>query len=200
MDPTSIKTAPTPRSQKGSKKGQGSKAKKKTVALLAAPMSLRIEGAAKGKARPRAVGHVTMDAEYRAWKDRAINSLKAQIAGMRIEGTEIQLPVGQVRLAVLLHGKHDLGVDSDNGSGSIMDALVQAGILVGDTLKQQPSLLATLVPRLDDRGKPVILEPWIQIYLYPAQNSCSAWLRHMADLVDTQAQPPGIQPVQPNFL
>lgn len=88
----------------------------------------KLEGGIVPKARPRgtAKGHHYLPKDYRQWKNSAIESLRSQFTGDTI--------FDPVRVKVLLSGKHNRQGDTDNVIGSILDALVQAKILVDDNM------------------------------------------------------------------
>jgi Holliday junction resolvase RusA-like endonuclease len=78
------------------------------------------------KARPRVTRNGTfMPPAYKCWKTLAIARLRSQYDGPQIEQAEV---------SIILRGKHPRRGDCDNIGGSVLDALVQAGILKGDNL------------------------------------------------------------------
>jgi Holliday junction resolvase RusA-like endonuclease len=86
-----------------------------------------LQGAIVPKARPRVTTNGTyMPGNYTQWKATAIRSIKEQV--------KAHLPKAKYSLAIALSGKHSRAGDLDNISGSIMDALVQSGILAGDNM------------------------------------------------------------------
>lgn len=91
------------------------------------------------KARPRGTpnGRHYLPKNYREWKEAAIWELKQQHNGMAIA-----VPVG---VEIILLGKHRRRGDADNIAGAILDAMVQAGILVDDNLSRVPSLSIKLI-------------------------------------------------------
>ena len=88
---------------------------------------LELEGCVVPKARPRGNNKGTFytQTSYRLWKEEAIAHLRQQQPPLKLSG---------VRLDVVLEGKHSRRGDADNIIGSLMDALVQAGILANDNL------------------------------------------------------------------
>lgn len=89
---------------------------------------LELEGCVIPKARPRGTSkgsHHYLPQGYREWKDAAIACLRKQQPPLKLSG---------VRVDVVLEGKHRRQGDADNIIGSLMDALVQAGILANDNL------------------------------------------------------------------
>lgn len=101
--------------------------------------TLELVGPIVPKARPRVTrrGHAFMPSSYRNWKDGAIIALMQQWG----DRGQIAVPVA---IAIHLRGKHNRAADADNVGGSLMDALVQAGILASDNLRAVPSLTVTL--------------------------------------------------------
>lgn len=84
------------------------------------------------KPRPRFQnGHAFMPANYRQWKDAAIASFQQQYHAAPIERIDC--------LRIHLYGTVARG-DTDNLAGSVMDALVQAGVLVNDHVAVIPRL------------------------------------------------------------
>lgn len=77
------------------------------------------------KARPRVTRNGTfMPASYRKWKNEAVNALsESQFKNLE-----------NVTIEVILIGKHCRRGDADNIIGSILDALVQSGIIRNDNL------------------------------------------------------------------
>jgi Holliday junction resolvase RusA-like endonuclease len=77
------------------------------------------------KARPRlSYGHAYTPKNYKDWKANAIGQLALQYGGLP--------PINKATVSVEIGGKHR--GDADNILGSVMDALVQAGVLVDDRL------------------------------------------------------------------
>jgi len=77
------------------------------------------------KARPRlGSGGAYLPSKYRAWKNDAIAQLFGQRQGLP--------PISKCQIEIEIGGKQR--GDCDNIAGSILDALVQANILVDDRL------------------------------------------------------------------
>lgn len=88
-------------------------------------MHLRLTGCVTSKARPRVYkGRGVLPLKYRLWKECAIAELWLQCK-TKVTATEVH---------VILVGKHNRKNDADNQIGSILDALVQAQILIDDSL------------------------------------------------------------------
>jgi Holliday junction resolvase RusA-like endonuclease len=84
------------------------------------------------KARPRITRNGSfIPKNYRCWKTLAISRMKQQYQGETLQ---------QAAVAIVLTGKHPRRGDLDNLSGSILDALVQAGILRDDNMTVVSSL------------------------------------------------------------
>jgi Holliday junction resolvase RusA-like endonuclease len=90
-------------------------------------LKLKLDGDIVPKARARVTANGTyMPHNYQNWKRHAIASLRTQAQNANgLKG---------VAIAIVLKGKHSRRGDLDNISGSILDALVQAGILQNDNL------------------------------------------------------------------
>lgn len=108
-------------------------------------ITLTLPGEVVPKARPRVTRNGSyMPSRYRCWKTLAISRLKSQYWGD---------PMENVSVSITLSGKHPRRGDADNISGSILDALVQAGILRNDNLLCVPALCL----RLDwNTGEPLV--------------------------------------------
>jgi len=91
------------------------------------------------KARPRGTptGRHYLPQNYRDWKQSAIWELRQQH-----HGEPIAVPV---QVEITLTGKHSRRGDADNIAGAILDAMVQAGILIDDNLTRIPSLSIKLI-------------------------------------------------------
>ena len=88
------------------------------------------------KARPRVTSRGShLPENYREWKDSAIADISGQYQGSPLEYAEV---------TISLSGKHSRKGDADNVAGSILDALVQSGVLVDDNMKRVPSLTICL--------------------------------------------------------
>ena len=106
-------------------------------------MKYILEGSIVPKARPRlGKGRGYLPANYRQWREGAQVQLLSQ--------PRPDTPLEGVAITITLTGKHSRRGDSDNISGSILDALVSAGILREDNLKCVPSLSLTLTYSKDD--------------------------------------------------
>lgn len=85
----------------------------------------KLTGKIVPKARPRiSNGRAFMPANYRDWKDDAIFQLRQQCNQVA--------PIEKCQLEIEIGGKQR--GDLDNIAGSIMDAMVQAGILTDDRI------------------------------------------------------------------
>ena len=91
------------------------------------------------KARPRSGKNRShyLPENYREWKNQAIWELRQQH-----QGEAIAVPVA---IEITLTGKHSRRGDADNIAGAILDAMVQAGILIDDNLTRIPSLSIKLI-------------------------------------------------------
>ena len=88
------------------------------------------------KARPRVTKRGShLPENYREWKDAAIADIESQYQGEPLEYAEV---------TISLTGKHNRQGDADNVAGSVLDALVQAKVLVDDNMKRVPSLTICL--------------------------------------------------------
>jgi Holliday junction resolvase RusA-like endonuclease len=78
------------------------------------------------KARPRLArnGKAYLPERYRIWKNKAIYQLKQQF--------DLPRPISKAEISIEVGGKQ-LG-DLDNIAGAVLDALVQAGVLLDDRL------------------------------------------------------------------
>lgn len=110
-------------------------------------IELILPGNVTPKARPRVTSRGTyMPENYRCWKSLAIGRLKAQYSGETIQ---------RAAVSIVLRGKHPRRGDADNIGGSVLDALVQAGILRGDNLMVIPSLSVSL--EWDNKSEPLTI-------------------------------------------
>lgn len=92
-----------------------------------------LQGPIVPKARARVTTNGTYQPrKYQDWKQSAIAALREQWQGGPIKQS--------VSINIELTGKHSRRGDSDNVAGSLMDSLVQAGILLDDNLKKIPFL------------------------------------------------------------
>ena len=88
------------------------------------------------KARARTTANGTYHPHrYNEWKRGAIADISSQYRGTPLERAEV---------TISLTGKHNRQGDADNVAGSILDALVQAKVLVDDNMKRVPSLTIAL--------------------------------------------------------
>ena len=100
--------------------------------------TLVLSGKITPKARPRfAFGHAYMPTKYKVWKAGAIASLTQQWAGRDTLST--------ARIIITLGSKGQRG-DLDNICGSVLDALVQAGVLEDDRLSCVPEIAIKHLP------------------------------------------------------
>ena len=106
------------------------------------------------KARPRGTptGRHYLPQNYRDWKNNAIWELQQQH-----QGEPIAVPV---KIEITLTGKHIRRGDADNIAGAILDALVQAGILLDDNLTRIPALSIRLVHSGDRPEAHIKVEPF----------------------------------------
>ena len=88
------------------------------------------------KARARTTANGTYHPHrYNEWKRGAIADISSQYRGTPLERAEV---------TISLTGQHNRQGDADNVAGSILDALVQAKVLVDDNMKRVPSLTIAL--------------------------------------------------------
>lgn len=88
-------------------------------------IEFKLDGKITPKARPRlGGGRAYLPSNYRLWKNDAIAQLFAQKKGLQ--------PISKCQIEIEIGGKQR--GDCDNIAGSILDALVQANILVDDRL------------------------------------------------------------------
>jgi Holliday junction resolvase RusA-like endonuclease len=100
-------------------------------------IELILEGEITPKTRPRVTANGTyMPPKYRQWKEGAILTFRSQY------NLEPLIMVKSV--SIELHGKHSRRGDADNISGSVLDALVQAGVIGNDNLMVVPRLSIAL--------------------------------------------------------
>ena len=85
------------------------------------------------KARPRfsSRGHVHMPPKYAEWKQEAVITLRGLT---HIVSSKVSL---QITFINALRGN----ADCDNAAGAIMDALVESGVLSGDSVATIPKLV-----------------------------------------------------------
>ena len=88
------------------------------------------------KARARTTANGTYHPHrYNEWKRGAIADISGQWK---------QQPLEYAEVTISLTGQHNRQGDADNVAGSILDALVQAKVLVDDNMKRVPSLTIAL--------------------------------------------------------
>ena len=98
--------------------------------------TFNLNGPIVPKARPRVTKRgAHMPENYRDWKEGAIAELSNQYQGEPLEWAEV---------TISLSGKHNRQGDADNVAGSVLDALVQSGVLKDDNMKRVPSLTIAL--------------------------------------------------------
>lgn len=102
-------------------------------------INFALNGEIVPKARPRSGKNRShyLPENYRDWKQSAIWELQRQH-----QGEPIAVPVA---IEITLTGKHSRRGDADNIAGAILDAMVQAGILIDDNLTRIPSLSIRLI-------------------------------------------------------
>lgn len=94
-------------------------------------MQLILVGKITPKARPRvSKGHAYLPQRYRLWKESAIAELQSQ---WRLE------PLSKAKIEIIFGAKGQRG-DLDNLAGSVLDALVQGGVILDDRLSCCPQL------------------------------------------------------------
>ncbi|MEO1391186.1 MAG: RusA family crossover junction endodeoxyribonuclease [Cyanobacteria bacterium J06634_6] len=98
--------------------------------------TFNLDGPIVPKARARTTANGTYHPHrYNNWKKGAIADISSQYEGNPLEYAEV---------TISLSGKHNRQGDADNVAGSILDALVQARVLVDDNMKRVPSLTIAL--------------------------------------------------------
>lgn len=123
-----------------------------------------LKGAIAPKARPRRGknGSMFLPENYRNWKNDAIAQL--------IDAGLPEKPIEACQLEVILIGKHSRCGDADNTIGSILDALVQSGVLIEDNMNKVSKISCELVHW---KG----LEPQALVLIKPIPNDVEAKLR-----------------------
>ena len=103
-----------------------------------------LKGKVVPKARPRLSGrkHVHLPPKYAAWKQEAVLNLR----DVRYVAS------GKVSLEITFVNALRENADCDNAAGAIMDALVESGVLVGDSV----GTISKLVVENDKEKKPKI--------------------------------------------
>lgn len=100
-------------------------------------ITFRLDGHVIAKARPRMnrdTGNVYMPSNYREWKDSAAQKLE----GIKRLYPQYTFPLVQANIMYIFDGCHHRKKDGDNMGGSCADALVDAGILTGDSFMVIP--------------------------------------------------------------
>lgn len=98
--------------------------------------TFNLDGPIVPKARARTTVNGTFHPHrYNNWKQGAIADISDQYQGEPLEYAEI---------TISLSGKHNRKGDADNVAGAVLDALVQAKVLVDDNMKRVPSLTIAL--------------------------------------------------------
>jgi Holliday junction resolvase RusA-like endonuclease len=88
-------------------------------------MKYQLTGKITPKARPRlGNGRAYLPAKYRDWKESAILELLTQSPPLD--------PIARCEVAIVIGGKQT--GDLDNIAGAVLDALVQAGVILDDRL------------------------------------------------------------------
>jgi Holliday junction resolvase RusA-like endonuclease len=101
-------------------------------------MNYQLTGKITPKARPRlGSGGAYLPSKYRDWKDDAIAQLLTQ--------SRPPHPIDKAEISISIGGKQR--GDLDNIAGAILDALVQAGILLDDRLSVVSKLSIEYFPR-----------------------------------------------------
>jgi Holliday junction resolvase RusA-like endonuclease len=101
---------------------------------------LTLTGGVVPKARARVTRNGTfMPHRYRDWKTATIFTFRAQVVALGLAE-----PLSGVGIEIMLLGKHGRRGDLDNIAGSILDALVQSGVLKDDSLSVVSSLAIAL--------------------------------------------------------
>lgn len=100
-------------------------------------LELKIDQKVVPKARPRHNGsHSYLPKSYRAWKELAIFELQIQY------GFQPPIPRAAIAIKILGSARGDL----DNLAGAVLDALVQASVIVDDRINCVPDLRILHVP------------------------------------------------------
>jgi Holliday junction resolvase RusA-like endonuclease len=88
-------------------------------------ISLWIPGRGIGKARPRFInGRAITEPKYKTWKSQAISEITKQFSEPITESVRVECKF--VNFA---------SSDSDNITGSVLDALVESGLISGDSAR-----------------------------------------------------------------
>jgi len=97
-------------------------------------VNFNLSGLVVPKARPRFAGHSYLPGNYRTWKQGAILELTQQA---RHQGLVLPIPCP---VSIDIHYSGHARGDSDNLSGSILDALTGAKVLADDSVIHVPRL------------------------------------------------------------
>jgi Holliday junction resolvase RusA-like endonuclease len=119
---------------------------------------LWLKGRGVGKGRPRARGRIIKrngkrvvaismytDPRYRTWKNRAIAQIKK---------SNLRIYLENVSLVVRCYFVNFLSSDSDNLTGSVLDALKQSGIIKDDSSKYVNASGGEFVKKRKQRNRP----------------------------------------------
>lgn len=111
-----------------------------------------LSGVVIPKARPRFNGKIAYTSDrYAAWKDWAIAQFSSQAMNLGL-----QAPIDRAAVSIQVQGA--MRGDLDNIAGSVLDALVQGGILVNDSASRVPELHITYHPKCKQKGLVVTVE------------------------------------------
>ena len=111
--------------------------------------TFNLNGPIVPKARARTTANGTYHPHrYNNWKRGAIANISSQWRGE---------PLEQAEVTIALTGKHNRQGDADNVAGAVLDALVQAKVLVDDNMKRVPSLTISLDWQKKDEPKAVVV-------------------------------------------
>lgn len=123
---------------------------------------IALDGNVVPKARPRVTRKGTfMPHRYRDWKTAAIFDFRAQAVELGLT-----TPLSGVAISIQLVGKHPRRGDLDNIAGSVLDALVQAGVLKDDSI----SVVSSLAISLQWSKEP----PTVSIRIHSAERAAAA--------------------------
>lgn len=111
--------------------------------------TFNLNGPIVPKARARTTANGTYHHHrYSDWKQCAISDIASQ---WRSD------PLEQAEVTIGLTGKHNRQGDADNVAGAVLDALVQAKVLVDDNMKRVPSLTIHLDYQKKAEPKAVVM-------------------------------------------
>lgn len=126
--------------------------------------TFNLDGFIVPKARARTTANGTfMPHKYNDWKQGAIADISSQYRGEPLEHAEV---------TISLTGKHNRQGDADNVAGAVLDALVQARVLVDDNLKRVPSLTICLDWQKKAEPKAVVVLSTAQTEMDYSGNPC----------------------------